>query len=160
MAEFPGGTAAEHAFAEHEHRDLAPGIHRIHALARAGTEIPPAEWARSVLNIIDWVDTVLKPHVAWEDSWLYPEIARLAGTPWATRLMTFEHHQILDVARRLKADGDLLRGEPTRDGVAEHRGLLFQLEALLRAHIEREERFLIPQLEATAEGAAMRPRSA
>jgi hypothetical protein len=34
MADFPRGTTAEHAFAEHEHRDLAPGIDRIRDVAR------------------------------------------------------------------------------------------------------------------------------
>jgi hemerythrin-like domain-containing protein len=159
MAEFRGGTTAEHAFAEHEHRDLMPGINRIHAVARASGGLSGSDWSMSVLDVIDWVETVLQPHAAWEDAWLYPEIAGLAGTPWATKLMTFEHHQILEVARRLEADRDLLRGERTRDDRVELRGHLFALEALLRAHIEREERFLIPLLETASVGTEMSRRS-
>jgi hemerythrin-like domain-containing protein len=159
MAEFLGGTTAEHAFAEHEHRDLAPEIDRIHTVARAIGSIPPSDSSSAVLDIVKWVETVLQPHAAWEDAWLYPEIARRAGSPWATKLMTFEHQQILEVARQLHADGDLLGREPSRDEMIELRGHLFALEALLRAHIEREERFLIPLLETAVDEDATRGRS-
>jgi hemerythrin-like domain-containing protein len=159
MAEFRGGTTAEHAFAEHEHRDLAPGIDRIHSVARAVGSIAPSDWSSAVLDVIDWVETVLRPHAAWEDAWLYPEIAGRAGSPWATKLMTFEHQQILEVARKLEADRVLLRREPGRDEVLDMQGYLFALEALLRAHVEREERFLIPLLDAPVEATATRGRS-
>jgi hemerythrin-like domain-containing protein len=159
MAEFRGGTTAEYAFAEHEHRDLTPGIDRIHAVARAVGSIAPSDWSSAVLDVIDWVETVLRPHAAWEDAWLYPEIAGRAGSPWATKLMTFEHRQILELARKLEADRDLLGREPGRDERLEMQGYLFALEALLRAHIEREERFLIPLLETPADGTAAGGRS-
>jgi hemerythrin-like domain-containing protein len=154
MAEFRGGTTAEHAFAEHEHFDLAPGIERLHAVARAVGSIAPADWLASVLGVIDWIETILRPHAAWEDAWLYPEIARRAGSPWATKLMTFEHQQILEIAQRLDIDREFLRGTPDRDEMVELRGRLFALEALLRAHIEREERFLLPLLDTTLDGVA------
>lgn len=159
MAELRGGTTAEHAFAEHEHRDLAPGIDRIHAVARAVVSIAPSDWSSALLDVIDWVETVLQPHAAWEDAWLYPEIARRAGSPWATKLMTFEHQQILELARKLEADRALLGREPGRDEMVELQGYLFALEALLRAHIEREERFLIPLLETAVDDAARKGRS-
>jgi hemerythrin-like domain-containing protein len=156
MAEFRGGTTAEHAFAEHEHRDLAPGIDRIHDVARVVGGAVPSDWSTAVLDVIDWVETVLRPHAAWEDAWLYPEIATRAGSPWATKLMAFEHHQILEVARKIAADPTLRRREPGRDEMHEMQGYLFALEALLRAHIEREERFLIPLLGTAADEAATR----
>jgi hemerythrin-like domain-containing protein len=68
--------------------------------------------------------------------------------------MTFEHQQILEVARKLEADRELLRREPDGDQAVKLRGRLFGLEALLRAHIERENRFLIPLLETMADVAA------
>ncbi len=153
MDEFRGGTTAEHAFAEHEHRDLVPGINRIHAVARGFGGIAPVDWLSAVLDVIDWVETVLRPHAAWEDAWLYPEIAQRAGSPWATKLMTFEHQQILEVARRLETDRTFLGREPSPDKLAEMRGNLFALGALLDAHLEREERFLMPLLETTVEEA-------
>ena len=50
------------------------------------------------------------------------------------------------MATRLGADQRLLDSQPSGDRHAEARCHLFGLEALLRAHIEREERFLIPLL--------------
>jgi hypothetical protein len=110
MTEFPRGTTAEHAFAEHEHQDLAPGIDRIHAVASAVGSIASADSSIAVFDVIDWVHRVLEPHAAWEDAWLYPDIDRRAGTP------------------------------PLR------------VEALLRAHIEREDGFLLQLLEEEAVG--------
>lgn len=154
MAEFPHGTTAEHAFAEHEHRELTPGIDRIHDVAHVVGTIPDPDLSIALLDVLDWIDTVLEPHAAREDAWLYPEIDGRAGTPWATKLIRFEHHQILEAARKLEADREFLHHEPSHERAVELRGHLFALEALLRAHIEREDRFLIPLLETTADEAA------
>ena len=151
MDELRNGSTAEHAFAEHEHRDLRPGINRIHAAALAIPSAASIDCSGSVQAVIGWVEGVLKPHAAWEDAWLYPEIDGLAGTPWATKLMAFEHRQILEIARQLEIDREFLRDKPRREGSWPGlRGHLFALEALLRAHVEREERFLIPLLETAA----------
>jgi iron-sulfur cluster repair protein YtfE (RIC family) len=143
------------AFTEHEHRDLARGINRIHELACGiGKRATPVV-AADLLSILRWLETTLEPHIAWEEGWLYPEIDGRLGTPWATRAARFDHHQIREVSERLRADQHLL-GNPAADSPAADRGSvdhsaetrchLFSLEALLRAHIEREERFLIPLL--------------
>lgn len=168
MAEFPRNTMAEHAFAEHEHRELAPGIDRLHDVARVVGSIATPDLSIAVLDVIDWIKRVLEPHAAWEDAELYPQINRRAGTQWATKLMAFEHHQIREIARKLEADHRLLRPGFDHDQAVELRGHLFALEALIRAHIEREERFLIPLLEGetarrplsrAASGPPMRGRS-
>lgn len=148
------GTTAKHAFAQHEHQDLAPGLDRIHDVARVVGSITALDLSIALLDVVDWVHAILEPHAAWEDAWLYPEIDRRAGTPWATKLMTFEHQQILEVASKLEADRELFRRGPDRFQLVELRGRLFGLEALLRAHIEREDRFLIPLLDRTADMAA------
>jgi hypothetical protein len=50
------------------------------------------------------------------------------------------------MASRLRADQHLLSGDRANERLPELRCHLFGLEALLRAHIEREERYLIPIL--------------
>jgi hemerythrin-like domain-containing protein len=154
MADFPHGTTAEHEFAEHEHREIARGIDRIHEVARFVGSVAAPDVSIALLDVLDWIEMVLDPHAAWEDAWLYPQIDQRAGTPWATKLMTFEHHQIRAMARHLEADRERLHREPSRDQEVELRGHLFAIEALLRAHIEREERFLIPLLEDESGAAA------
>ena len=48
--------------------------------------------------------------------------------------------------RNALGDQQLLHEDPNRARVPELRCHLFSLEALLRSHIEREERYLIPLL--------------
>jgi hemerythrin-like domain-containing protein len=159
MAESRDGMTAEHAFAEHEHRDLAPGLDRIHTIARAVGGLTSVDWSGAVLDVLDWVERVLRPHAAWEDAWLYPEIASRAGSPLATKVMTFEHQQILEIVRKVELYRERTGGEQLiRGEMVELAGALFVLEGLLRAHIEREERFLIPLLETAVGETAPRGR--
>ena len=138
--------AAVWAFAEHEHRDLARGINRIHDVACEVGQAATPELSAHLLEVLDWLDSNFAPHIAWEEAWLYPEIDARIGTPWATRAARFDHRQIREMATHLRADHDRLRGTQGGDK-AETRCHLFSLEALVRAHLEREERFLIPLLE-------------
>ena len=141
------GTEALWAFEEHEHHDLVHGISRIHEVAcEIGRRSTP-ELSVRVLEILHWLDETLEPHVAWEEGWLYPEIDARTGTPWATRGARFDHQQIREVALSLHADQQLLSRRAEGEPQVEMRCHLFGLEALLRAHIEREERFLIPILD-------------
>ena len=154
MNEVAVGITAEFAFAEHEHRELVRGIDRIHDVALVAGHVTAQELSIASLGVLDWIEAVLGTHAAWEDSWLYPEIDRRAGTPWATKLMTFEHHQIREIARKLGVGRARYHHEPTHDLAVELRGQLFALEALLRAHVEREELFLIPLLDGAVDPSA------
>ena len=153
MATATVGTQAVWAFAEHEHRDLVRGINRIHEVACEVGQGLSSELADHLLGILQWLDLVLEPHVAWEETWLYPEIDARTGTPWATRAARFDHRQIREMAARLRADESLVNRPPTGDRHGDVRCHLFGLEALVRAHIEREERYLIPLLDDARPGA-------
>jgi len=146
MATTAGAPHAVWAFVEHEHRDLVRGINRIHEVAcEIGRRATP-ELSVHVLDVLHWFDTNLEPHMAWEEAMLYPEIDHRAGTPWATRLSRFDHHQMREMAARLRACQHDLGHRAGSDPKADLRCRLFGLEALLLAHVEREERFLIPIL--------------
>jgi hemerythrin-like domain-containing protein len=138
------GTQPVWAFAEHEHRDLVRGINRIHDVAFEIGRRPTLELSVDVLEILDWLDRTFEPHVEWEEGWLYPEIDIRTGSSWATRAARFDHQQLRDMVARLRADQRLLSTRAAGDPQSETRCHLFGMEALLRAHIEREERFLIP----------------
>ena len=141
-------TAAEHAFIDHEHVELGPGLERIHDLAaRVGT-IGPRDLGYELLHVLRWFETVLLPHAAWEESVIYDRVDVQAGTHWATRLMRFEHEQIKRIAAQLAEDRrPLIEGVASHEQQSELRGRLFALEALIRAHVEREEAYLFPLLE-------------
>jgi hemerythrin-like domain-containing protein len=141
------GVEAVWAFAGHEHQDLQRGINRIHEVACEVGLRPLPELSTDLVAVMSWVHGTLEPHVAWEDSWLYPEIEARIGSPWTTRAARFDHQQIRRVAAQLSDDAIRLATHAAGDHQAAARCHLFSLEALLRAHIEREERFLIPLLD-------------
>jgi hemerythrin-like domain-containing protein len=121
------------------------GLDRLHDVGSlVGTT---DEIAVAALEVLHWIDAVLDPHARWEDAWLYPEIDERAGTAWATKLMSFEHRQIRDAASALATARTTLRQTRTPAALIELRARVFALEAIIRAHIVREERFLIPLLE-------------
>ena len=137
------------AFAEHEHVDLARGIDRLHDVASLAGQTPTPELSARVLNVLRWLDGTLGPHIAWEDSWLFPEIDARTGSPAATFAARFEHRQIREAIARLRADHDRLdhRGGGPGEKNAATRSDLIRLEELIRAHLTREERSLFPLLE-------------
>jgi iron-sulfur cluster repair protein YtfE (RIC family) len=150
-----GGRQVIRAFVDHEHEELAGGIDRMHEVA---CELPtlsaPTITAR-VERVLRWVEETLKPHMAWEETWLFATIDERAQTRWATRLVRFDHRQITQQAERLRAHRSRLEHGPTGEMITEVRCDLFGLEALLRATIEREEALLLPLLE--REGEAWTP---
>lgn len=147
MTDIARSLAPERAFAGLEHRDLAPGLARIRSLAaRVGRRAAP-ELAHDLHGVVRWFGEVVGPHMAWEEAWLYPELDRLAGTPWATRVPRFEHGILSDMVARLDRDETLVAHQPTPEQAAELAAHLLALEALLRAHIQVEERILLPLLD-------------
>jgi iron-sulfur cluster repair protein YtfE (RIC family) len=139
------GRDAVRSFAEHEHEELCLGIERLHEIREGLASVPVDQRMAGVRKVLIWIDTVLRPHMAWEESWLFPQIDQRARTPWATRLVRSDHRQIEAKAeglRALCARGGSLPTGLTMTVVAELAGL----EALIRANVEHEERVLLPLL--------------
>lgn len=141
---------AEEAFVLHEHRELLPWIDRIHDAGCAVGRVPASELAVLLHRVLVWLEGDLGAHAAWEEAWLYPEIDERAGTPWATRTMRFEHEQIRAAVRRLAVEQAHLGHELTAAQVSHLASQVFGLEAVLRTHLECEERILLPLLEDVA----------
>jgi len=136
-------------FAEHEHEELAVGIDRIHALGESLSTLPVDQRTAGVRRVLRWIDMDLRPHLAWEESWLFPQIDAQLRSHWATRFVRLDHQQIAAQAARLQADasGGASGSKQTVSIIADLSGL----EALLRANVEREERLILPLLEPEAE---------
>src|SRR5262249_38920143 len=145
-----GRTRAQ-SCVEHEHRELFAGIDHVHEVACELPATPVDQMTGKVASVLRWVETTLKPHMAWEDEWLFPQIDLRADTPWATRLIRFDHRQIARQAERLGTYRIRLEHGPSAESLVEVRGDLFALEALVRANLEREESFLMPLLESEAD---------
>ncbi len=151
MADMTRTSTSVWAFEEHEHMDLVRGINRVHEIACQAGSLPRSQLSVDLLDVLHWLDGTLEPHIAWEEAWLYPEIDSRTDSPWATRAARFDHRQIRGVATEIRADQVALSSHVVGEHDAEVRCHLFSLVALVRAHIEREERFLIPIL--TEDGA-------
>ena len=113
VVEMQGAAQASQAFTEHQHRELKRGIDHIHDVACGIEGWVTPDLAIRVRDLLRWLDRELEPHVAWEDSFLYPEIDARTGSPWATRAARFDHRQIR-AGGRARAGR---RGAPPRGGV-------------------------------------------
>ena len=148
-------SEAVRAFAEHEHQDLARGIDLVHDAACAVGQVPSVATALAMRDIIAWFEFQLRPHLAWEESWLYPRIERITGTAWSTRAARFDHEQLISALERIQhEEREALHGLG-RDVQSGVRCSLFSLEALVRAHLELEEGLLLPVLSEAGEHEAV-----
>jgi hypothetical protein len=141
------GTAIERRIIHHEHRDLEPVVNRIETTAELAGHLAARDLAPALRSLLDAIRKALLPVMEWEQTWYYPEVDHLAGTPWATKFLRYEHQQIRNALERLEADWLALRHEPTHRQLVDLRARLYSLHALITAHFEHEERFLMPQLE-------------
>ena len=147
MVEMADVVGSELTFARHEHQELRAGLDQIHAAANSLGWTSNEQSATAIWRIRDWFQTVLVPHAAWEDAVVYPQIEQRTHTEWSVKQMRYEHYQIERAAAALTDDIEVLHGPITHDRACEIRGHLLGLEALLRAHLEREELFLMPVLD-------------
>jgi len=146
MVEMADIVGAEYSFAKHEHRELRRGLDQIHDAASVLGWSSNAQAAAQIGRVSEWVQQVLVPHAAWEDAVVYPEIERRTHTDWSVKQARYEHLQIERAASLLDGDIDALSEPVDHQAACEIRGHLLALEALLRAHVEREELFLLPVL--------------
>jgi len=140
-------VVAEQDFEIHEHRELLPWIDRLHDVGLSVGHVSVGEVAFALHRVVTWFERDLEDHTAWEESWLYPEIDERVGTPWATRTMRYCHVQIRAAVRHLSAEGAAMGHELTAAQAGELRYRIFGLEAMLRAHLDMEERILLPALD-------------
>ena len=135
-------------FDAHEHRDLALGIAYIAETVERSTELTSSDlWAR-LHRSLAWLSHDLRPHMTWEEAVLYPAIDDRAGTSWATLLARDEHRQIETLIASLETDSARWLGHKTPRTCADIVGHLSAIRAVIAGHIQREERILLPVLEA------------
>ena len=144
--------AVERRFLVQEHRELVTGLARVDEVAQLVGRFPASDLGFHLGSLTRWLESVLEPHTAWEDAWLYPRLEALAGSAWPARILSYDHAQIRQRIERLELERAHLDGAST-ERQHELLPMLYGLEALIRAHIDREERFLLPLLEEEA-GAA------
>lgn len=142
--------AVERRFVEQEHREIARGIGRIQEVAELAGSLAARDLSASLRSLVRWLETSLAPHAAWEDQWLYPRLVDRVGSEWPATMLRFEHAQIRRAIVAVEMDLDGLRHEPEHRQLIQLRADLYCLDALIRAHLEREDQFLLPALDSPA----------
>ncbi len=146
MTTATGADIVEARFVRQEHRELRAGLAGIEETIEEAHRLTQHDLSARVHRILDWLRRELVQHADWEDRWLFPELDAVAGTPWATRLLRDQHDAIRSIIPLLEADAQALR---TRWGTDLAFGViarLARLDAILRMHVDEEERYGLPLL--------------
>ncbi|HXQ95854.1 MAG TPA: hemerythrin domain-containing protein [Candidatus Acidoferrales bacterium] len=152
MTEHPIALVERHIL-DRAHRAVEHVLARLDVAAEMAGTMGGPELSGLVRDLLDSVDATLLPHMAWEEQVCFPETDRLAGTPWATRILYLQHAQIRRRLADLRADRVALHDEPGARRAAHLRGQLYGLHAILGSHLEQEEHALLTVL-VTAPGGA------
>ncbi len=131
----------------HEHQEIEHVAGQIETIAEMAGNLASGDLASALRSVLDGIEKTLLPHIDWDDSVCFLEIDRLAGTPWATRLLRLQHQQVRQAVERLEADWLALRREPTHRQLVDLRARLYGLHALMSSHFEQEEAVIMPFLE-------------
>lgn len=151
MVELADVVGAETAFTRHEHIELRAGLDMMHRAARALIEVTATDAMSRLRPVCNYVTDELMPHVAWEGAVIFPEVDQISATTWPTRLMRFDHAQINRAALVVENDvGRVCQGQTTALERLDAYDHLLTLETLIRAHLEREDAFVMPILDARA----------
>jgi len=142
--------AVERRFLEQEHREIANGLGRINQVAGHAERFSVADAVTELNSLLLWLETSLEPHTAWEEEWLYPRLNELVGSPWPAKLLAFDHQQIRERIELLKVERDTLTHGSMPSRLRDLPIQLYGLDAMIRCHIEREDRFLLPVLDEPA----------
>ncbi len=123
-----------------EHAELLP---HIHAMRTAAEEVLRGnEGARAQAEAaLAFLDSHLHPHATAEEKVLYPKVARLLGSPEATKTMSRDHVEVAALREELRS---LLAHNGAPQDIAR---VLFGLYTLVNVHFAKEEEVYVPILE-------------
>lgn len=132
---------------EHEHSRVRSGLAALQeVLADPHLRTRPEAIDRTA-RTLQWLRRDVLPHAAWEEAWLFPRIDTTAGTPWATRLLRFEHEQIRELATALENAFVAAEARWGQDAAFQLAIAMARLEALISAHLAQEQWFVRPLLD-------------
>jgi iron-sulfur cluster repair protein YtfE (RIC family) len=84
---------------------------------------------------------IMREHLQTEEEVVYPAIDRVADADWSSQAMRLDHEAIKEMLGQLdRAIADIRRAR----WLDEVQRALFVLEAVIRLHLDKEERMLVP----------------
>jgi soluble P-type ATPase len=123
-----------------EHEAIRADIEELRGAADALGFAAPAQAMARVRRAHRMLVDRVAPHEQAEERELYPALDRILGSPDVTATMSRAHAEIARQIRRLGQILDDIGAEPPDDAdLAELRGLLYGLHAILRLHTTQED---------------------
>ena len=138
-----------------EHRELAPSIARIRALADGLGFMPPPDAREELLRIRAFLLETLVPHEEQEDREVFPILARAVGNDDVTAALHRTHTEIFHLIRFVDRLVTEVPDEgPGPEDLTDLRRVLYGLDAILRLHMAQEEELYLAMGDEHPEGAA------
>lgn len=138
-ARLPAADAALTRRFHDEHRTIRADIEQLHATADALGSVPPMAAMAQARDAYQLLADEIAPHEKAEEQQLYPAMNRLLGGTEATATMSRAHAEIAHQIRRLGQLIDDIGAVPDDADIADLRGLLYGLHAILRLHTAQED---------------------
>lgn len=129
-----------------EHRELLPLLERVRAAADGiGSGSASME---AVDSAYEFLSAHLVPHALAEEAALYPVVARIMGSPDATKTMEVDHAEVRRLTEELgKMRTQVSDGGPSAEQARDLRRVLYGLYALVGVHFAKEESVYLPLLD-------------
>jgi hemerythrin-like domain-containing protein len=129
-----------------EHRELLPLLEKVREAADAVDE--GATVTNAMESAYEFLSAHLVPHALAEEAALYPVVARIMGSPAATKTMEVDHAEVRRLTEELgKLRAELADNRPSAEQARALRRVLYGLHALIRIHFEKEESVYLPLLD-------------
>ncbi len=123
-----------------EHRELAPSLARIRALADGLGSMPPARARDELQQIRSFLTGTLIPHEEDEDREIFPLVATAMGNDDATSSLHRTHTEIFHLIRFMdRLVAEVPEEGPGPEDLNDLRRVLYGLDAILRLHMAQEE---------------------
>jgi hemerythrin-like domain-containing protein len=129
-----------------EHREPLPLLERV---KKAADSVESGSAAmQAVDSAYEFLCAHLVPHALAEEAALYPVVARIMGSPDATKTMEVDHAEV----RRLTDELGGIRtqisdGAPSAEQARDLRRVLYGLYTLVGVHFAKEESVYLPLLD-------------
>jgi len=127
-----------------EHRELAPSIARIRALADGLGTLPAERAIVELKEIRSFLTGTLIPHEEAEDREIFPLLASAVGNDDVTAALHRTHTEIFHLIRFMdRLVAEIPEEGPGPEDLTDLRRVLYGLDAILRLHMAQEEELYV-----------------
>ena len=127
-----------------EHRELAPSIARIRALADGLGSLPAERALVELKGIRSFLTETLIPHEEGEDREIFPLLASAVGNDDVTAALHRTHTEIFHLIRFMdRLVAEIPEEGPGPEDLTDLRRVLYGLDAILRLHMAQEEELYV-----------------